>query len=204
VDRWIQSPSPDNPSDSWTDLSIEWRRVRRALLITRSANELPAGLFAFAHHVLRERGAASWWSFVSGLSIPLFSAWQAEEAIGIPSTRRVAQRIVHRAVDDLIDQYDRVQTRLGASTADAPLVISGGLCNHNPRFRELLVTRLCDRHVVHGRIVSIDSREAMRPALGALLFAIAGSETERLRLPHSDVMRRLVIEQANWDVLAND
>jgi N-acetylglucosamine kinase-like BadF-type ATPase len=216
VDRWLSKPGAcDSSSDTlawsleplpeWELVAVEWKRIRSVIENVYGASEVPSGLFSLAHHVIQEHGASTWWSIVSSLAIPLFDAWREEVAAADNLGVSIATEVVDDAIRELVRQYTSLRERLSPVLSEAPLVMAGGICNHNVEFRNRFVDELGRVGVRYGPLISRHSPGAMRPALGALMLGLGGSSRIALHLPSSEVMAEVTRTAAAFpEAMAND
>ena len=187
VDQWMQYPgdSPDylltydtGRSPAWADVAAEWRTVRRLYLVNGDIENLPEALVAFSYRIARV-DTPSWWNFVASLSIPLLRYWKSEGASGT-----ICDGIVQECV---AKTCDAMKLAMESGATDSPIVLGGGLLNHNEDLR----LRITDRLGIADRLVSIRTRTAMRPAIGALLLALAQCDVDRFTLPDTELIENV-------------
>ena len=151
-------------------------------------------LFYFAHHFnnsigfeYNPEGFELWRNITGGLVIPLMKAYEKDET---------AKRIVHLAVDSLVEQHYGAFVTSKQETFE-PVVLFGGVFNHNPKFVELFKDRLQKKYDKKIIFITRFSKETMRPACGALLLALSNSKTQELKLPGSDFIHTVYENQKN-------
>ena len=185
----------DKSLPEWREHSILWQRRCHLL---KEDTDLRTVVFSFAHD-LTLKSAAEWRSLASSLAIPLISAWRKGEA--------TATQIVREGAEHLASQFELACTKAKVALDHGPLVLYGGVFVHHPDFRDLVQEILEQRLGRSLETLFQGSPGAMRPACGALLLALGGSETGRLRLPSPEIIQNVFAEQESppWTgVLAND
>lgn len=185
--------NPRNPIPEWEEHSISW--WLECAKYAPGEDERTA-IFLFAHYVSLA-SAMEWRSIASGLVVPLMDAWRA----GDPA----AADIVKKAADELSSQFKQVCDLARVAYNFGPLVLYGGVFTHNKDFQGEVVARiqrLCGRDI---EIIPPAAKGTLRAACGALLLAMGGSETLRLRLPPREIIDRLAEQPAaNSGALTND
>jgi N-acetylglucosamine kinase-like BadF-type ATPase len=182
VRTWLEKPTPgsvwDDASQHWNILLRDYRDSSHKISDPRTL------LFSFAHRVaMQPPDDDTWRKTVCGIAIPVMQAYVDGDA--------AATRIVHEAVEHLAAQHRGVcdiARQRGGIQVFQPLVLYGGVLNHNPFIRDLLCRKL-EEHL-HAPVEPITSETAdtMRPVMGALMFALGQSVTHQLRLPPMSVI----------------
>ncbi|MBM3476809.1 MAG: hypothetical protein FJX75_26350 [Armatimonadetes bacterium] len=194
IKEWLLAP--DETVDEWGTAAIRWadtlEQVAQAKCDPRTA------VFAFAHDVARE---STWFArvVISGLTLPVFSAWRRRDA--------VADRIVQEAAAELCGQLASACEVASVGGDFGRLVLYGGLFAHHPDFRELVVRLVTNQAGREVEVVLPSDPGTMRPACGALLFALGGAGRGEPRLPDQPVIDRLLRNEVPTgvkDVLSND
>jgi N-acetylglucosamine kinase-like BadF-type ATPase len=185
VEVWLGSPARGEHSD-WVAASLIWRKFREKYITAPNRYDLRTALFHFAHAMTLQR-SWQWRAVVSSLSIPVVQA----HTLGDPS----ATAILQRAASHLVRQYQNVCKRAAVRPIYGPLVLYGGVILHNPEFQSMLVSQLREIDNSAAEIISPKSDDTMRPALGALLYALGDSDSGHLRLPSQKVIDSVVNEQ---------
>ncbi len=143
-------------------------------------------VYAFAHQACLDEDDDVWRKAVAGLAIPVIRAFRKGDL--------AAQDIVTRAVGHLARQHRRaceVAQEHGRLSQYTPVVMYGGILNHNRDVRMLLCKAL-EPHLGPGfTVLTPDNPETMRPALGALLFALGNSDPEHLSIPAQPIIDRV-------------
>ena len=187
VRAWLEKPTPVAPH--WSEASLLWHiLVREHAASAASARSDPRTLlFAFTHKLAIQHNDGIYRTTVAGLTVPLMRAFEK----GDPD----AQKIVSEAVDHLARQHEGVRRRAEIQQA-LPVVLYGGVLNHNESIRTMLHERL-EARMGHA-IEPITPRHprSMRPVMGALMFAMGGSRVEGLQLPKPALIEKLRQEQA--------
>jgi N-acetylglucosamine kinase-like BadF-type ATPase len=195
VDRWLVDPLDGDRIPDWKAASFLWRKCRASY---KEADADPrTALLSFARGLYLQQ-EWQWRAIASSLVIPVMQAWDAGDTM--------AKNIVTTAALDLVRIYKRAINQC-QPIADGPLVLSGGVLTHNARFRTLLTERLATERLLPSQVLTASTKGTMRPACGALLLALGGSNTGALRLPKEQIIRRLVKEQSNLHIqgeLRND
>ena len=199
VDRWLSEPV--TIPEEHLDISLHWIRIRESIIKSCGEDFLPTGLFSFAHDICREKGASAWWSVVSGLVIPLFRVWKNERE---RETSGVASEIVENAAMEVVKQIQSAEEARSVEFSETPLVLAGGVINHNPDFLECIRKSLNETRD-RREVVTKDHRSAARPVLGALMLAMAPEATmSNLSLPEHPIIRRLLEQVQYYPDLKND
>ena len=131
-------------------------------------------------------------------------AWEVEISNGLPPDHQCAGHIISTAAKDLVGLYTGAIDRVQCDLSKKPFILTGGVFNHNPRFRMLVADLLHSHGYLEGEPIAHNSPCAMRPALGALMFALGDSTSEELKLPSEDIVEKLIKDQNNWPDLKND
>lgn len=183
VRNWLSDPGPAIPE--WKEASILWRK--RMEEITKAGYDPRTALFSIFHEIAL-KGFWDLRSAVSGLAIPLMSAWL--------SHCDLADTVVRNAAKHLCDQYANACAVAKFKPNEGPVVFCGGILIHNPAFRELVILNLRERFKCEFEPIMPGMPGTMRPACCALLFALGDSRTGALRLPSSRVIETLLGDQS--------
>lgn len=186
VSAWLEKPNTG--SLAWGIASKNWQiqlerfkrsRQRKSDLDPRTL------LYAFAHQSDVNDDDDIWRKAAAGIAIPVIAAARRSD--------RAATEIVNRAIGHLSDQHEGVcDVAKDAGVASfSPVVLYGGILNHNPEIRARLCSILQARLGPHCTFLTNDDARTMRPALGALLFALGDSTDDELRLPPPSVIERV-------------
>ncbi len=162
---------PQNPINEWKEHSIHWRLECSKYT---HGEDIRTAIFLFSHYLSLE-STMDWRSIASSLVIPLMRAWLK----GDPA----AKRIVRKAASYLIRQHQQACRLAEVEPNYGPLVLYGGVFTHNKEFLNLVEERIKNVYNCDMRIIAPASFGTLRPACGALLLALGGSETAKLRLP---------------------
>jgi len=184
VESWLCDPRDD--LNEWGEAAIRWRGIADQFASAGDEFDIRTALFAFSHE-LSLKGAGIWRQVASGLTIPLMRAWQ--------KGYEPAASIVRNAARELATQYIRALEIARMEHISAPLVLYGGVMTHNPQFRDLVLTELKDVKVSFTKVLCAGAEGTMRPACGALLFALGGSTTGDLKLPRESVRENVFWSQ---------
>jgi N-acetylglucosamine kinase-like BadF-type ATPase len=187
VNDWLGRK--DFTLNEWIRGSIYWRELtndfNQWVQRTQHPHDPRTLIFYFAHRLSSSsdsegmnEGIETLRRIASGLVTPLVAAKDRGDA--------VAKEILAAGILDLVEQHR--QAVLAAKTlfqeaAIAPLVLYGGVFDHNPQFRLDLADRINSTYQTQLTPITASSPEAMRPVLGALLFALGDSSTGDLVLP---------------------
>jgi N-acetylglucosamine kinase-like BadF-type ATPase len=202
INEWLTKPWIAGRAWQWG--SQHWRDILESFDEERGRHpdmDLRTLVYRFAHRLAFDAERDRRRQTISGLLIPVMRARREHDP--------TATRIVDEALAHLDKQHEAVcqiaQTRAGIDSF-GPVVLYGGVLNHNEELRTNLEQRIKQR-LGGGRVLTRFSEGTMRPALGALLFALGGSTSNALQLPGRDVIER-VKREANdprWaKALAND
>jgi N-acetylglucosamine kinase-like BadF-type ATPase len=178
INQWLTDPDQDIPS--WRFASKTWTRLLTDYTL-RQIEEVRPAIFVFAHEVSRE-SIADWREVASGLVIPVVRAAEKGDS--------TAKRLLSQAADHLRQQYVLAYKMSGLQEESLPLVLYGGVLTHSSYFREMVIEGL-EEHCKKVQIVTSYDTETMRPACGALLFALGDSTTSHLKLPAPEVIESL-------------
>ncbi len=202
---WLSEPLPATPI--WSEAADEWRMMLdqfEAAGVRRGVRTDPRTLiYRFAHNLAFSLKDDQCRFLVSGFVIPLMKVYREH-----PDCERVAS-IIQRAMSELAKQHGRARAlsgkvELGPSD---PIVYYGGVLDHNLEARAILTDELTKSLGWPVTPITRETPRTMRPALGALLFALGGSQTGRLRAPGDDVISHAEVQQAaaRWrSALVND
>lgn len=113
---------------------------------------------------------------------------------------KVTRDIIISAADELVDQTVTVVKRAQLPTGVFPLVLWGGTFRFNNAFCNFVKGRFGEIFPEANIIVPTD-QEAMRPVIGALLFALSGS---MFALPPPDVIKRVEQSASQFPALTNN
>ena len=192
VDEWLNNPN--NPADAYLRGSQHWRKIRSTFKKWQQdtgKDHDPRTLIFYFAHVLQNyneveqkyEGFEFWRRIAGGLVIPLMRAFREGDA--------TAQGIIDKAAESLIWQhkqaYELLQKKCGIFDFE-PLVLYGGVINHNPDFVQKIVERANKEYQRIVTPLTLSNPNAMRPAIGALLFALGDSHTSQLRLPTQQII----------------
>ena len=187
IDKWLSKPNTCEYAD-WIGASLLWRKRRLEYEREKRAYDKRTAICSFAHAMSLQK-EWEWRAVLSSLTIPLMRAWeQGNEA---------AENILARAADHLVRQYKHACVRAKVPGTFSPLVLYGGVLTHNSKFRGLVVEKLSRRLKPPCEVLTPTSPKTMRPACGALLYALGDSLTGALRLPSHEVINTLAVEQEN-------
>ncbi len=190
VHDWLMNPDPT--ISTWSDGSEHWKLLLDKFHQCKVDGIDPRTLlFHFAHSIrqhgipgtcLAEEGAEVWRKIAAGLATPLLRAFNKRD--------ETAETIVENAITALAAQHAaacNVAKKQGYSVIE-PIVYAGGILSHHPVLRERLTDKL--QHHVKTKFVpvTIESSMALRPVLGALLFALGDSKQELLKLPEVSII----------------
>jgi hypothetical protein len=157
--------------------------------LTKKASRTTVGIdprtiiFYFAHTMIHDQhpeghGMEGWRRIVSGLTMPLIRA--AER--GDTSANDILDEGATSLAEQMAEAIETSKHRHGFNP-QSPLVLYGGVVTHHPFFRNLVVKHV--RRLCPGLTEILDAHtpRTMRPACGALLFALGQSRTGNMRLP---------------------
>jgi N-acetylglucosamine kinase-like BadF-type ATPase len=184
ISAWLSSPNASVPE--WQQGSVLW--LRRSDEYSQKQYDPRTAVFGFAHE-LSSLGPAHCRALVAGLTAPLMRAWDA----GDPA----AHAIILQGADHLVRQYTKACTVADFDPRNKKLVLYGGVLVHNERFRELVLERLRLKYAYEFSPILPGQAHTMRPALGALLFALGSSNQSTLRLPDAKIIDNLVSGNGN-------
>jgi N-acetylglucosamine kinase-like BadF-type ATPase len=203
VRAWLDHPADDSRPliDDWKDAALDWEeKVADFTDGSHAPLDLRSAVFAFSHNLARDRGLWAWRSVTSGLAIPVMKAFRREDPR--------ATDIIKGAVAELQEQFSSAMEVIKQPADFGPAVLYGGMITYNEDFRSMLKERVSAACRKAGskppRFVTIAEPGAMRPACGALLFALGGSSTGSLQLPDDGVVARVAASSAEWKELVND
>jgi N-acetylglucosamine kinase-like BadF-type ATPase len=202
VNAWLNNPQPHLPA--WKFGSNFWKidvRDIRTGLIKRGAKIDPRTVLFHWSHRMQQPGLVGrpadlegfelWRKIVSGLVIPLFRAYRRGD--------EAARQIVEDATDLLAEQHRlacEIAKREAGATTFSPLVLYGGVFTWNPEFRQILIRKISESHHESFTFKQTDDPNVMRPACGALLFALGQSKTDHLQLPRRNTIDRVMEGQS--------
>jgi N-acetylglucosamine kinase-like BadF-type ATPase len=118
---------------------------------------------------------------VSEVANAVFEAWEDHP------DDRVVHQIIETAAIKLIDQVASAMKVARLSPTNIPIVLRGGVFRRHPSFVQL-VTQKINENWPSVWVIPPDHSNAMRPVIGALLFALSGSVSN---LPDTDVIECL-------------
>lgn len=175
---------PDQAIPSWRFANKTWNRLindytLRKILDTRSA------IFSLAHEVSRE-SVANWREVASSLVTPVVKAAEQGDSD--------AQTIISDAANHLVNHFVQALDMSKLVDQRIKLVLYGGVLTHHEYFRKILIKNLksqCDDEL---EIITAHTEGTMRPACGALLFALGNSTTTDLQLPPPEIIKRLEMD----------
>ena len=131
-----------------------------------------------------------WRNIASCLTHPLFAAFTK----GDPK----AQDIVVNAAKDLAAQHYSACNIAELRPESAPIVLYGGVITHNQAFQSELLAALRtvwnNNDLLATGPITPKTAGTMRPACGALLFALGDSHTKLLRLPPKSVLEQVAYQ----------
>jgi N-acetylglucosamine kinase-like BadF-type ATPase len=184
VKEWLMNPDPS--ISEWVEASLIWKeKVRQA---EKNNIDPRTALFALFHEIAM-KGAWDLRAVTSGLAIPLMKAWEA----GCP----VSDKIVRVTVNDLCDQYDGACRTAGVNPVLGPLVLYGGVLVHNKKFAQLVVHAIRSSYGCTVAPLMPGNPNTMRPACGALLFALGNCTSSTLQLPPQPIVDNLLTKQSH-------
>jgi N-acetylglucosamine kinase-like BadF-type ATPase len=200
VNTWLRNIPADFNDNELAEASIIWQeQYDRYIDYYNNEGQARAAVFSFAHWIERELGIWIWRSITSSLVVPLMRA----AAQGDP----VAGLILTNAVNDLTAQHSDAVRILGSEEHIFPIVLYGGVFAYNQVFRQKLLEALVARYS-HRRdqfhVLWSGSPGTMRPACGALLYALSNSKPPSLKLPKPTVISAVLETQAAWPEMKND
>lgn len=134
---------------------------------------------------------------VSDLAKSIFKLYRQD------SSDEYARRIVTEAVNELATQVISAARRAEIGGEEFPLVLHGGVFRYHKFFCDLVGERI-KKEMPRARIVLPDDERAMRPVIGALLFALSGSA---LKLPEKHIIANVEETASSSEfrgVMAND
>jgi N-acetylglucosamine kinase-like BadF-type ATPase len=174
---WLDHPRPHTPS--WIKASDNWRICTTCCRETKQDKR--TALFHLAHS-LTLHDPEEWRCLAAGLAIPVIRAWQNGDA--------TATAIISEAAQSLADQYAGLFNNPPSPSPAVPLVLYGGLFRFHSEFRDLVIARLrANPQVQPQRILLPNHVSAMRPACGALLFALGHSIAGTLLFPSPQIVK---------------
>jgi N-acetylglucosamine kinase-like BadF-type ATPase len=188
--EWLANKEHQSPECK--EASCAWRKLMRAL--PAGQFDTRTGIFGFSHAVNRESGLEAWRNVVASLSVPVFTAHSRHNAD--------ATRIVSAAAKHLAAQLVSACAVAELDITTGPLVLYGGAFNHHPEFRCEVQKCLSRAGFPSTEAISNSHPGSLRPACGALLFAMNGSS--KLRLPPTPLLRNVVRTAADHAALTND
>jgi len=206
---WLNDPQP--AVNAWKIGSEYWKIAVRDFVQSVGAIGLCVDkrtlLYHFAHNMQQQglvpdyrdlEGIELWRQAASGLVIPVLRAWRKGDL--------EAQRIIQAAVGHLCSQHSRACqiARKEASPIEvSPVVLYGGVLNCNSDFRQMMQTELEGSVGERIEFLTPAVPGTLRPACGALLFALGQSITGDLRLPSPGIIAR-VLETHTLQSVAED
>jgi N-acetylglucosamine kinase-like BadF-type ATPase len=184
ISQWLNDQRSQRGSLSeWIVAALKWQEYvnehRESLERTGPPGswDIRTALCGFAHQMLLD---LAWRSVAGGFVLPLMKAWDSGDAR--------SSLIIDRAAHDLANQHFAASCVFPNHPLE-PFILYGGVPTHNPRFRELLMTVVSKFQGRHLNAVGPWSPGAMRPAAGALLYALAPDCTSgSLRLPSRSII----------------
>lgn len=142
----------------------------------------------------RTRNEQDFRYIVSDLAKALFLA--AEK---YPNDELVS-RLMQEAANELVDQVECAINNIRLSTNGIPLVLRGGVLGHNLIFSNV-IKEIILRKWPYINIIMPNTPITMRPAIGALVFALSGNI---FSLPRQEVIQRLEDTSTQFEALDND
>ncbi|MFC2142176.1 BadF/BadG/BcrA/BcrD ATPase family protein [Acidobacteriota bacterium] len=193
MDEWLQNPEKEYIPD-WIGASFLWRRIRHEYCESDRIYDPRTSIFRFSHAMELQKDW-QWRAVLSSLTIPLQKLWEAGDT--------VATQIWNSAANHLAHQYASALKRIDRKSELGPLVLYGGVLTHNKKFRNLLIKKLSNKRILPRNILFPGTPGTMRPACGALLFAIGNSDTRNLRLPSRHLINLIANVQSDLHVKGN-
>lgn len=192
MDQWLSSPT--TPVNDWLDASLMWREIRDTVSgISTGADSRPA-LFALLHRLRRNDRSFRYWHYISSFTEPLFR-FIDDNVKDLTQTAKYNECIqaIEAQLSSLLAQYSLALSRHAEAynrpLSASPLILAGGVIDHQPIFRDMLVARLvADYGISREMIITAERNDFLRPAVGALLFALGNSQTTQLKLPDKKVI----------------
>jgi N-acetylglucosamine kinase-like BadF-type ATPase len=191
--KWLAKPAAD--VDDWKTASVKWRALAEEYHLR--GHDVRTALYQFAH--MRQL-ADDWRSLSLGLCIPMVQAAEAGD--------KAASDVLDSAVSDMVEQLTAalaVTEKSAGVPMDRlvdPIVLFGSLFSCHEAFRTRLELALRQKFPI-CRIVCPRDPGTLRPALGALLFALGDSSAATLRLPHDRVVQQVIASHrpiASWEI----
>jgi N-acetylglucosamine kinase-like BadF-type ATPase len=196
INEWLIESGNSERVPDWRAASYLWRDLRTSY--NRRGIDQRLALLSLARNLSLHKDW-QWRLIASSLVIPVMRAWAGGDEI--------AKQIVKSAASDLVRMYKKACQKVGAEPGQLPLVLYGGVLNHNPTFRQLVVDQVAEQQLQPSHIITNTSREALRPACGALLYALGDSSQNSLRLPPNQIVQTIAATQNHQHIngeLSND
>jgi len=149
---------------------------------------------AFISLVQRTRDTKEYRYIVSDVSKAVFKVLEENP------TDTVARKIMHDAADALIEQVQTAIVRAQLPFTGIPIVLRGGVIKYNSIFSDFVKARI-EALWPEINIILPSAPAAMRPAVGALLFALSGS---MFSLPDRKVIERIEQSATQFPALVNN
>ncbi|WP_309385742.1 BadF/BadG/BcrA/BcrD ATPase family protein [Cerasicoccus frondis] len=193
VIEWLQRTDVNYPEISYAN-SI-WRELCNVIRDRSSQGriDLRPILFSLSGTIERRtdnhlshvfQGMDVWRKVVSNLTIPLFSAYEANDEAAI--------RIVENAAALLAEQHSRtIGVFSDQPSTNMPILLAGGVFAHNPAFCDVVLTKIAQKEEAERQAIRQSEECVLRPALGALLFSLANSKTGALRKPKRSQVEKI-------------
>jgi N-acetylglucosamine kinase-like BadF-type ATPase len=197
VNKWLFKP--DTSEYAWHIGSIKWAEINNKFNIwlnnTKTQHDPRTLIFYFSHIVnsldesgYKFKGVELWRRIASGLSIPLMSAYAKGD--------KNAVAIIDKSIKELVQQHknaiDIARTKGWAGKID-PIVLYGGIINHNPSFTKKLKEKMCEAYSGDLKFITNKDQNTMRPVCGALLYALnEESKTNEMRLPNKNIINNVL------------
>lgn len=179
LSNWLAAM--DDTVGIWHDAACEWRCHLAQFRERMGPDADPRRALCSFVHMLNLRG--SWRPVASGFTIPLMKAAEDRD--------RRALLILAGAAKDLAEQHKLAVSRCKLSAFE-PVILYGGVLTHNEVFRIEVARALREAHGRDLRLMGVwNSKEAMRPAVGALLYALGRSSGTCLQLPPKATLDRV-------------
>jgi N-acetylglucosamine kinase-like BadF-type ATPase len=191
VEKWLTKPEPY--MDSWERGALCWQEAKEEFHNCCTNNIDPRTLlFYFTHHFnsnigfeYPSEGFEIWRNITGGLVIPLMKSYEDDE---------IAREIVSRAVNSLVEQHYGAFVLSKAKNFE-PVVLFGGVFNHNPIFADLFKKCLKKKYMRDISFISRHSEMAMRPVCGALSLSLSNSKTQSLKFPKEEIFNNIYLSQ---------
>jgi N-acetylglucosamine kinase-like BadF-type ATPase len=184
IDAWL-TDSEDEGFPDLTEASLLWRKLRARYSKRSKSWDPRTALFEFSSTI--QTGTWEWRPVVSSLATPVLDAHAKGD--------RTATAILNSAARHLANQYLGACVRAEVKPVHGPLVLTGGVLARNSAFRSMVLSQLRKVSDLPFEPILPTTPSRMRPAFGALLFALGESQTGSLRLPPRAVIERVAAAQ---------